>query len=157
MSKKFRSKYDPSLDVGVVFTGPGMTKQEFREECNVNNILRKYRKTGLLPSMIKSNPQYGDFSDVGSYQEACNIVLFAQEQFSALPASTRDRFGNDPVKFLEFVNDPRNSDELVKMGLATKKEPAMPAPGALEESPVPRTPKSAKQVPRQREQEPADD
>ena len=33
----------------------------------------------------------------------------------------RDRFQNDPGRFLEFANDASNYDEALKMGLAIKR------------------------------------
>ena len=81
MTIEIRSIYDgKTADTGIK-CGKSMTKQEFKEECDINNILKRYENDGLLPDMIKSDPQYGDFSDVASYQEACNITIKAQEQF----------------------------------------------------------------------------
>jgi len=37
------------------------------------------------------------------------------------------RFENDPAKFLEFVNDPKNDEDLIKMGLATKPSTTPPS------------------------------
>lgn len=100
------------------------TKQEFRDECDVNNIMKKYLKTGQLPELIKSNPKYGDFSDVPSFQEAQDRVNFANAQFAALPARVRARFENDPAQFLAFASDERNAQELIDMKLATPRPPA---------------------------------
>lgn len=38
----------------------------------------------------------------------------------ALPAQVRAKFSNDAAEFLDFVQNPKNADELVAMGLATK-------------------------------------
>lgn len=94
------------------------TKQSFRDECDINNILKKYQTTGILPDLIKTNPQYGDFSSVETYQESMNVVLHANEQFESLSSHIRDRFNNDPTKFLEFATNPQNGKEMVKLGLA---------------------------------------
>lgn len=72
--------------------------------------------------MIKQNPQYGDFSNVEEYQTSLNIVIRANDQFNALSSELRDRFQNDPSKFLEFCDNPQNSEELVKLGLAIPKK-----------------------------------
>lgn len=99
-----------------------MTKQSFSDECDINNILRRYEKTGQLPDRIKENPRYGDFSQPFDYQESLNIVIHAQEQFSLLSARVRERFNNDPQKFLEFTADPENLPEMVELGLAEKRQ-----------------------------------
>lgn len=138
MKRVIRSVYGPHARVKTQGGGVSLTKQCFREECDINNILRKFNKTGQLPEMIKRNPIYGDFSEPVDYQEALNIVLHADEQFRNLPARVRERFGNDPKRFLEFVSDPSNGEELVEMGLATRRpsdEPSGPSEGAKKGAP----------------------
>lgn len=120
---RFRKNYDPrSEDRPVIVCGKGRTKQSFRDDCDINNILKKYNKTGQLPGLIKTNPQYGDFSEVGTYQDALAVVLHAQSQFEGLPSAVRARFSNDPASFLAFATNPQNGEEMVRMGLATKKK-----------------------------------
>lgn len=99
-----------------------MTHQEFKDDCDINKILERYLKTGTLPDMIKRDPQYGDFASVPDFMKSQNIVARANEQFAGLDAHIRKRFGNDPAEFLEFVNDPKNGPEMVKLGLAKIRE-----------------------------------
>lgn len=126
---KIRNCFSPSEDDGIHFlildskTGeykfhPGLTKQADKEACDINNILRKFEQTGVLPDLIRREPRYGDFSSVPSYQESLDIVHRAETQFAALSAEVRDRFGNDPAKMLEFCHDEKNLPEMVKLGLA---------------------------------------
>lgn len=105
---------------------PGRTKQEFSEECDINNLLRRYHVTGQAPVMREPGA-VGDFSDVGDYFAAQRLIVRAREQFDALGSEVRDFFRNDPARFLEFMNDPKNADEAVRLGLATAR-PAPPAP-----------------------------
>lgn len=93
------------------------TKSEFKEECDINNIMKKFNQTGQLPGMIQKNPQYGDFSDPITYQDALNTVIHAQEQFAGLPAHVRARFANDPQLFLKFATDASNAKEMASLGL----------------------------------------
>lgn len=131
---RFRTPYLPfERTDDLSFEGSStLTHQSFRDECDINNIMSRFEKTGVLPEMIKSNPQYGDFSELPSYQDSLHIVLKAEEQFSALSASVRKRFHNDPSEFLDFVNDPSNVDEMVKLGLATKPDAGVPSSEAPE-------------------------
>ena len=50
-----------------VFVRPSRTQQSFRDECDINNILRKFNVTGELP-LGSVQPQYGDFSGITDYQ-----------------------------------------------------------------------------------------
>ena len=46
-----------------------------------------------------------------------NQIVAAQEAFNGLPAAVRKRFGNDPGQMLDFLDDPQNASEAVKLGL----------------------------------------
>ncbi|QXP08414.1 MAG: internal scaffolding protein [Arizlama microvirus] len=124
---KFATHWENRIKVGLKNDKPGKTQQSGKEECDINNILKRYEKTGILPDMIKTDPRYGDFSSCPEYQEALNIVELANTQFNALDAHARRRFDNDPAKFLEFAENPANLGEMVKLGLATEIKP-IPAP-----------------------------
>jgi len=124
-----------SADSALVFSKPSLTKQSFRDECDINNILRKFNVTGQLP-VGSVQPQYGDFSGVTDYQSALNAVMAAQDSFLALPAKIRSRFQNDPALFVEFASDEANKDELKALGLlrqetaqAVVSSPSEPAQG----------------------------
>lgn len=126
---------------------PSKTKLEFVEECDINRIMARYTQTGELPLSIMG--EYGDFSEAPDYFEAQNILARADAQFSALPAEVRARFANDPAKFLEFVHDEKNLDELESMGLlsveaARRREAARTAAAAgAAETPPPPSPAKA--------------
>lgn len=108
------------------FTQPSLTKQSFKDECDINNIMKKYQKTGLVTHLASFSGQYGDFTSAEDYHASFNKVLEAQDMFMTLPSSVRSRFENDPAKFLEFVHDPKNQTDLVKLGLAKERPSASP-------------------------------
>lgn len=113
-----RDAYNAYKDPGVSFEGdPGMTDQSQTEDCDVNKIVDRFMKTGVLPG-VDVERVYGDFSAVTDYHQAMNVISHAQQQFEGLDAKVRKRFGNDPAEFLAFCNDPKNAQELVKLGLA---------------------------------------
>ena len=66
-------------------------------------------------------PPFVDFEETFDFQSSMNVIRAAEEAFAAMPADVRDRFQNDPGRFLEFANDASNYDEAVKMGLAIKR------------------------------------
>ncbi len=104
--------------VQVEFTEPSLTKQSFAEESEINNILAKYTKTGVLEHVSQYGPKYEDASSFDEFHQAMNIVTNAQQMFADLPAQLRSRFENDPAQFLDFIGDPEgNADEMREMGL----------------------------------------
>lgn len=107
------------------FNKPSMTKQYFRDECDINKIVKKYCDVGSLHSQIlqgHASGEYGDFSDIPDYRSALDQVRRAGESFQTLPAVVRARFSNDVAGFLDFCNDPNNREELRAMGLLKEPE-----------------------------------
>lgn len=104
-----------------VFTPVGVksrTKQSFRDECDVNNIMRAYEKTGVIDHFNTHQGDYGNFIGFDDYHTSLNAIHEAQEAFETIPSKIRARFGNDASAFLKFAQDPENLDEMVKMGLS---------------------------------------
>lgn len=121
---KFRTAYGERHRVQFATEGGSLTHQSMKAECDINNIMRKFEKTGVLEHRNRFEGNYGDFTGIPTdYHEAMNAVIAAGDMFLTLPAKVRRRFQNDPGNFLEFVSDPDNADELVKMGLATARDP----------------------------------
>jgi len=105
-----------SDEVGICFTEPSRTQQQYKEECDINTIAKNFGITGRLPSAVRM-PTYGDFSDVDDYQSALNAARWASHSFMQMPAEVRFRFENNPQKFVEFCSNPGNRDEAIKLGL----------------------------------------
>ena len=69
-----------SCSRGVSGFGSGVTHQEFRDLCDINAILRRYRATGVLPqcqgmvSMPCDSFLYGDFTNLqNTIKEVQNV------------------------------------------------------------------------------------
>lgn len=115
--QKVTQRADGSRRVVVVQPkGEGRTRQDHKEECDVNFILRNYPGRVAQAHYLKYAGQYGDFP-AGDFHEAVELVRGAQGMFMDLPAKVRARFGNDPGAFLAFVQDPRNESEMRELGL----------------------------------------
>jgi len=92
------------------------TEQAHKDTCNVNNIIRKYARTGAIEHIKYIEPTYLDTSGA-DLKTAMDRVIAIQQKFDKIPAKVRKHFDNDPVKFLNFYNDPNNKDEANKIGL----------------------------------------
>lgn len=99
-----------------ICTGTSRTQQSMKDEADINVIVKRFNATGMLPQS-RLPPKYGDFTGVGTFQEAQIILRQATESFMRLPAAVRKRFDNDPAAFVDFATDPENLPELRKMGL----------------------------------------
>jgi len=109
-----------SNESGVRCEDASLAQQHFRDECDINNILRQFNITGLLPETPLS-PRYGDFTGIVDYHTALNAVIAAEDGFMELPADLRARFLNDPENLINFLNDESNKDEAIKLGLIDPK------------------------------------
>ena len=61
----------------------------------------------------------GDFTGITDFQSAMEAVVRAQGAFNDLPANVRARFRNDPAEMLAFLEDGKNREEAVKLGLVS--------------------------------------
>ncbi|AXL15023.1 internal scaffolding protein [Microviridae sp.] len=100
-------------------TGESLTHQSMAPECDINRIMAKWQKTGVIEHANTYQGDYGDFSETPTYQEAMNVVLETTDMFMTLPSSVRRQFDNDPGEFLTFAVDPANGEKMIEMGLAT--------------------------------------
>lgn len=123
------------VDAGIRFNEPTLTKQSFKDDCDVNVILKRFETTGILPEAT-SSPQFGDFADVDDYQSALHKVMAAEDAFMSLDAKLRLRFENDPVRFVDFVSNPANNAELIALGLVNAPKP-VDKPGVAASSAAP--------------------
>lgn len=127
-NKQIRSAYSPQQKHQLHFTGPGRTKQSFRDECDINTIMARYQATGELPNLNQLAPQYLDATGY-DYQEHQNFIAGANSMFHELPSGIRARFSNNPAEFLDFCSQEKNRPELAEMGLLRPiEEPVIPTP-----------------------------
>lgn len=102
-----------------------MTKQSHKAECDINNIMKRYQKTGVLSHVNEVQPVYGDVPAI-EYREALEAVMKAEEMFNSMPGSLRREFDNDPAQFLDFVQNEKNLDRMYELGLAVKPTEELP-------------------------------
>lgn len=133
----WRHQYDPVRDelegefVGIDTGSESIVQQSAQDDADINILVRRFGLLGRVPPATAVDGSfYGDLGDVPDLGTALRIVKDAREKFLALPADLRFRFGNDPGVLWQFVNDPANHDEAVKLGLLVRREeaPVVPAP-----------------------------
>lgn len=138
--KLIRSAYD-GLRVRSFFTveemGPSLTDESQAKGCDLNDIIRRYVAAGVMPEVQQG--EFGDVSDVGSYQDLQVRLAEVRRVFMQLAPDMRERFRNDPSVFADFVADPSNVDEGIAIGLYKAREEKPPveaaAPKATERPP----------------------
>ncbi|QCQ84663.1 internal scaffolding protein [Blackfly microvirus SF02] len=126
-------EHDP---VNLAHADDGMTREEFKDECDINVLMAHYERTGVLNFFNPGQPQFLDVSAVPDLQSALHYMDTANTAFMSLPASVRREFDQDPLKFVDFATDPSNLSRMREWGLAP---PAVVADAIAEATPVPPT------------------
>jgi len=106
-------------------------QQQYKDEVDINNIVRKHVQNGQLPVGNMGVPMYIDTSGMPTFQEMMNITISAQQNFMKLPAKIRGRFENDPALLVEFISNEKNREEAVELGFIP--EPEVPEKSVKEE------------------------
>ncbi len=138
----FNSRYSVTGEKpGIVFDQPSQTLQSFKDDADINCIIARFENTGVLvdPTVpVSRTPQFGDYSDMPSYQEAQNVIVAANNAFNDLSAKIRERFGNDPAAYFDFVQSLKEGSEdyaeAIRLGIINKpinRTPEVP-PGSAE-------------------------
>jgi len=120
-----------SDESSLVCPEESLTAQEFKEESDINTIIDRFG-IGENPIEAQKWVTNVDITEApDNYQDVMNQLNAARDQFMSLPARVRSRFENDPAKFVDFVSDAGNAEEMVSLGLAERREPpAVVAPVA---------------------------
>ncbi len=100
----------------------GRVKQSFKDETDINKILQRAQKTGTISHLTKHAAKYGDFANFDFF-EAQLMLTKGREIFDDLPSEIRTEFNQSQAAFFAYVNDPANTEDLLK------KLPALAAPG----------------------------
>lgn len=129
MPPKWRTQYDEKRDAlegelaGKCCKGESLTQQQFTKEADINELVRRFGIDDQIVPPGALDPRYfGDVSDVPDLRTALDRVRNAEAAFMALPAELRLRFNNSAADLWDFVNNPKNDDEAVRLGLLKRAE-----------------------------------
>ena len=107
---------------GVVFVSDSLTQQHFKDECDVNKIVDRYVKTGILEHQSAIDAHYGDVSELPTdLMAAYDAVGRAEAAFADLPSDVRKSLDNDPARLQEWLANPDNRADAEKYGLLLSK------------------------------------
>lgn len=124
------------LEPGVDCSGDeDMTVQSFKNDVDINTIVRRFGVVQELPVGAPSAAAFGDFTGEADFHAMMNRVVEAQQGFGMLPARLRERFNNDPGKFMAYIHSSDNLEEAVELGILDRSAlPAAPASRAADSS-----------------------
>lgn len=103
---------------------PTLTEQHTAHLTDLNYLIAKY-KPDELAAYIAARNQHRieilghDFSQELNLQEASNVVYRSRKAFEELPEEIKSHFRNH-VEFIKFIDNPKNVEKMIEMGLLTK-------------------------------------
>lgn len=107
-------------------TGKCRTKQEFKKLADVNEVAKRFMQTGFIDHLAAGQPVFADVSRIPDLHQTMCRVRQAEEAFMRLDPSIRRRFDNRMHKMVEFLADPENKDEAIRLGIKKKPEGWIP-------------------------------
>jgi len=120
---RIRTQYHRGYKVPTIFDPEEKrTKSGHKAECDINVIMEKYVKTGQMPAGLR-RPRFEDFTFEGGLKEMLERYHDAEGEFMRLPSKIRTRFDNDPLKFVDFFQEPMNAQEAYELGFLTEPPP----------------------------------
>lgn len=115
---------------------PSLTQAGMAMDSDINVIVKRFGiDAEFSPTAVMDPRYYGDFDLSFTLADAMDRVRDATDHFARLPVDIRNRFNNSPVELWNFVMDPRNAEESVKLGIlapeggARLRSPSEPPPG----------------------------
>ena len=111
-----------SDESGLACLDESRAKQSFKDECDINTIVRRFGVTGQVPASV-AVPLNGDFVGAIDFRQSMDLIIAARASFMEMSSNVRNRFHNDPAEFLDFVSDKDNMAEARKMGLLIPEAP----------------------------------
>lgn len=137
LSKNVRTRWDRVRRTVVLADAPekALTQQQFKDECDMNRIVRNAAR-GIAPRYYaQGQPHYGDFTNVVDLTEAYNVVARAEEAFMTLPAKLRAELGNDPARINEITRDQAARHGLLNDAPASQTSNGAPNPSTSSSAP----------------------
>lgn len=96
-----------------------LTVQSFTEDADLNVLAKRFGITDIPIGPI--DPRlFRDTTNDPDLREVLERTRAAKEYFMALPAKMRTRFHNNMGELWNFVTDPENAEEAVRLGLLTQ-------------------------------------
>ncbi len=92
-------------------------KQSMKDECDVNKIVLRYQKTGLITHLAGGVPAFVDVSELGDYRSVIEQVRSVEAYFAGLPATVRAVFANDARSFMDYLEGNPDVSDLEEVGL----------------------------------------
>lgn len=109
------------IRVQKFFTQPSKTQQHYKDQCDINKIMKRFSATQSADFLSTFNSavsgRFEDVTGIPDYRVALDRIMRAEAVFEAFPSKVRAQFENDPARFLDFCQNEANRPQLAEWGL----------------------------------------
>lgn len=128
------------IRVQVVEFEDSIVDESARHDADLNVLVKRWMAGEAVPQFKPL--EFGDVSDVGSFQEMRERLLQVEDAFRKLPLEIREHFRNSPALFADAFADPEQLSFLEEAGVVERigeapEEPAPPPAPPIVPAPVP--------------------
>jgi len=106
-----------------------LTVQSFAQDADLNVIAKRFG-INAIPTAPLDPALFRDTTNDPDLRQILDAQRNAKEQFLGLPAKLRARCHNNPKELWDFLGDPDNHEEALRLGLLKRLDaaPAAPSP-----------------------------
>lgn len=104
-----------SLKVVFFNNEEDMCDTSHSDDCDANVLMARFKHPDLIPK--KAVGSYLDTTELPpDFKSAMEVSAHAKSTYENLPEELKDRF-KTPQKLVDFMSDPKNTEEALKLGL----------------------------------------
>lgn len=116
--------------VQTVNDEPSKTVQSDAELGDVNAVMDRYRRTGIVAGLNEVEKEYRDVTTFSDFADVMRHARAAEEEFMKLPSKVREMFNHDAMQWLDTAHDPEKRQALLDKGLIVADPSLVEAPPA---------------------------
>ena len=110
--KRSKRRYRPTIKCKK---SENKAKQSFKDQCDINKIIKKYTEAGELPRTHGREPVYRDHQNANFTEVQMNIAG-AKTLYAELHPSIQEKF-ESPEDFINGLTDPDRIPEMINKGI----------------------------------------
>lgn len=100
-------------------------EQSHKDEVNINNIVKRHGADLIAKTASLVQLRYDDVT-TNDFQETMQLIVKGNETFMSLPHEVREEFRNDPARYMDYIRNPENKQDLIDRGWMIGPEPEEP-------------------------------
>jgi chromosome condensin MukBEF ATPase and DNA-binding subunit MukB len=117
---KITKPYDKKQSPKIICQELTKTVQHIKKDCDINNIINRFTKTGIIDHTTQRKPQYTEDQELpNDYMVALNKIKQMDETFDRLPKDMREKLVNVEgyINYLQElkINEKREAIEKQKI------------------------------------------